>query len=83
MNPEGIGLSFRPARARICKAFKEPRNRFPARQAGTTTQFVERARQLQRLAESIPESIPRNRFLDSLSVYKYGLWLHWLAESIP
>jgi hypothetical protein len=26
-------------RARICKPFKEPRNRFPARRAGTTSLF--------------------------------------------
>ncbi len=28
-NRVGIGLLYRPARARICKAFKENRNRFP------------------------------------------------------
>ncbi len=31
-----IGLSYRPARARICKPFKEPRNRFSAWRAGTS-----------------------------------------------
>ncbi len=29
-NRVGKGLSYQPARARICKAFKGPRNRFPA-----------------------------------------------------
>jgi hypothetical protein len=32
-------------RARICKPFKEPMNRFPAGLAGTTTLFVVQARQ--------------------------------------
>ncbi len=41
------------SRARICKPFKEPRNRFPAW---------------------------RNRFLDSLNVYKYGLRLSKIPE---
>jgi hypothetical protein len=54
-------------RARICKPFKEPRNRFPARRAGTTTH---RPARLHKLAESIPW----NRFLGSLNVYIYGLW---------
>jgi hypothetical protein len=31
-------------RARICKPFKEPRNRFPAWRAGTTTLYVVLAR---------------------------------------
>ncbi len=57
--------------ARICKPFKEPWNRFPAWRAGTTTLFdVPRAARLNRLAESIPW----NRFLGFLNVYKYGLW---------
>jgi hypothetical protein len=44
-------------RALICKPFKEPRNRFPASWAGTTTLFVVPACQATycRLAESIPE----------------------------
>jgi hypothetical protein len=33
-------------RARICKSFKEPRNRFPAWRAGTTTLLVVPARQV-------------------------------------
>ncbi len=40
-------------RARICKPFKEPRNRFPGW---------------------------RNRFVSSLNVYKYGLWVFQFAE---
>ncbi len=51
--------------ARICKPFKEPRNRFPAWRAGTTTLFnVLPATRLGKW---------RNRFLGSLNVYKYGL----------
>jgi hypothetical protein len=46
-------------RARICKAFKEPRNRFPAWPAGTTTLF-----------DVPPGSIGwRNRFLGSLNTF--------------
>jgi len=55
--------------SRICKHFKEPGNRFPALRAGTITLFVVRPARLHRLAESIP----RNRFLSSINVYKYGL----------
>jgi hypothetical protein len=58
------------ARARICKPFKEPRNRFPSWRPGTTTPFdVYRAARLHRLEESISW----NRFLGSVNVYKYGL----------
>ncbi len=32
------------ARARICRPFKEPRNRFPAWRTGTTTLYVVPAR---------------------------------------
>ncbi len=38
--------------ARICKPFKEPRNRYPDRRASTTTLFVVPARQA--TSESIP-----------------------------
>ncbi len=58
------------SRARICKPFNEPRNRFPAWRAGTT-----------RLAESIPW----HRFLGSLNVYRYGLWcslIYFLYKSL-
>jgi hypothetical protein len=44
-NQVGIGLLYRPTRARICRPFKEPQNRFPAWRAGTTTLFVVPARQ--------------------------------------
>jgi hypothetical protein len=57
-------------RARICKPFKEPRNRFSAWRAGTTTLFVVPACQA---TYRIAESIPWNRFLGSINVYKYGL----------
>jgi hypothetical protein len=53
------------------KPFKAPRNRFPAWRAGTTTIFVVPPTKLHRLAKSMPW----NRFLGSLNVYKYGLWL--------
>ncbi len=55
---------------RICKPFKEPRNRFPAWRAGTTILFDVgyRPARLHRLAESL------NGFLGSLNVYNYGLW---------
>ncbi len=59
-------------RARTCRPFKKPRNRFPAYRVGTTTLFVVPARKGNWLAESIPW----NRFLDSINVFKYGLGLH-------
>jgi hypothetical protein len=43
-------ISLHKNRARICKPYKEPRNRFSAWRAGTTTLFFVPAR----LAESIP-----------------------------
>jgi len=51
---------------RICKPFKEPRNRFPARLAGTTTLFVVPARQAAQTggidsSESIPGLLKRLR----------------------
>ncbi len=55
-------------RARICRPFKEPRNRFPAWRACTTT-----SRQPAR-PHRLAESVHRNRFLASINVYKYGLW---------
>ncbi len=69
------------SRARICKPFKEPRNRFPAWRADTTTLLSYRPVRPHRLAESIP----RNRFLSSLNVYKYVLrylWTLWLSHSV-
>ncbi len=56
-------------RARICNPIKEPRNRFSAWRDGTTSLFVVPARQ----ATEAAESIPRNRFLGSINVCKYGL----------
>jgi hypothetical protein len=59
-------LSSSPGlRACICKPFKEPGNRFPARRAGTTALFVVPVRQAI-LAGGW------NRILGSLNVYKFG-----------
>ncbi len=69
----GIGLLYRPARARICKPFKEPgidsQPGWPVRQP----HLMYRLARLHRLALLIP----RNRFLGSLNVYKYGLRLQF------
>ncbi len=46
--------SLEHTRARICKPFKEPRNRFPAWPAGSTTYLTYRPAGKHRLAESIP-----------------------------
>jgi hypothetical protein len=51
------------------KPFKEPSNRFPAWQTGMTTLLVLPFARLHRLEASIPW----NRFMDSINVYKYGL----------
>jgi hypothetical protein len=56
-------------RARICRSFKETRYRFSARRAGTKAYLSYWPARLHRLADSIP----RNRFLGSINVYKYGL----------
>ncbi len=62
-----LGLYLPEGRDSICKSFIEPRNLSPAWRAGTATHCICR----------IPaESIPRNRFLGSINVYKYGLWMH-------
>jgi hypothetical protein len=66
---ENISKQTTGSRARICNTFKEPRNRFPAWRAGTTTLFDVRPARLHRLAESIPW----NQFLGSLNVYTFGL----------
>jgi hypothetical protein len=86
-NQVGIGLLYRPARARICRSFKETRYRFPAWRAGTKPYLSYWPARLNRLAKSIP----RNRFLGSINVYKYELSICSLAtqfqtrflESIP
>jgi hypothetical protein len=49
------------ARARICKPFMEPRNRFPAVRAGTTTHLSYRPARLLGLAESIPRFLKRSQ----------------------
>jgi hypothetical protein len=56
-------------RARICRSFKETRYRFSAWRAGTKPYLSYWTARLHRLAKSIP----RNRFLGSINVYKYGL----------
>jgi hypothetical protein len=65
-----IWLQVLRARARICKPFMSPginsQSGGPVRQAYLTY----RPARLLRMAESIPW----NRFLGSLNVYKYGLW---------
>jgi hypothetical protein len=60
-NRVGIGLLYRPARARICKPFKEPR--IDSQPGGRVRQpyLLYLLARLHRLAESIP----RNRFLGS------------------
>ncbi len=57
------------SRARICRSFKETRYRFLAWRAGTKPYLSYWPARLHRLAKSIP----RNRFLGSINVYKYGL----------
>ncbi len=65
--------------ARICKPFKEPRNRFPAWRAGTTQPYLTyQHAKLHRLAESISW----NWFLGSLNINR-ALFCHsteWLAK---
>jgi hypothetical protein len=68
-----IGLSYRPARAGILKQSRGARNRV---EIGLSY----RPARLHRLAEFIP---CRNRFLGFINVYKYGFWLHRVAESVP
>ncbi len=53
------GFIYSQARARTCRHFKEPRNRFPARRAGTTTLFCAPARQVTQAGEiDSSDSIP-------------------------
>jgi hypothetical protein len=60
-------LLLREYRARICKSFEEPRHRFPAWRAGTTTLF------------DVPDR-SMNRFLGLLkNVYEYGSALASIA----
>jgi hypothetical protein len=78
-NRVGIGLLYWPARDRICKPFQEPA--IDSQPGGPVRQpyLLYRLARLHRLAESVP----RNQFLGSLNIYKYGLRLHRRAESIP
>ncbi len=60
-------------RARICKLFKEPRNQF-GQAGGPVGQFYFSYRPARGcIVHRLAESVPRNRFLVSLNVYKYGL----------
>jgi hypothetical protein len=59
--------------SRICKPFKEPRNRFPAWRAVMTTLFVIPARQ----ATQAGRTDSSESILGSLNVYKKGLWFGW------
>ncbi len=56
-------------RARICRPFKETRYQFSVWRAGTKSYSAYWPARLHRLAKSIP----RNRFLGSKNVFKYGL----------
>jgi hypothetical protein len=56
-------------RGRICRPFKEPRNRFPAWRPVRKPYLSYWPARLHRLTKSIP----RNRFLGPINVYKYGL----------
>ncbi len=53
-------------RARICRPFKDTRNRFPAWQPYLSYRPAR--------LHWLPESNPRTRFLGSINVYKYVLW---------
>jgi hypothetical protein len=95
-NRVGIGLLYLPARARICKPFKEPGiNSQPGGPVREPYLLYWLAR-FHRLAEGslnvykyglrlhwLAELVHWNRFQGSLNVYKYGLRLHWLAELVP
>jgi hypothetical protein len=67
LTPHMNGIKY--TRAHICKPLQEPRNRFSAWRASTTTLLSYRPARLHRLAESNP----RSRFLGSINVYKYQL----------
>ncbi len=56
----GIELYYRPARAHICKPFKE--SRIDSQPGGPVPYLLYRLTRLHRLAESIP----RNQFLESI-----------------
>jgi hypothetical protein len=65
-------VSYKHSRARICNPFKEPRNRFPAWQAGTTTLFVVPAHHL-----------ATSHITWLHNVYRYGLRFYlWPASAL-
>ncbi len=71
--------------ARIFKPFKKHMNRFPAQRIGTRTLFDVSARQATYTQDGGIDSllsIPWNRFLGSLNVYKYGLCKHRYTFSV-
>jgi hypothetical protein len=73
-NRVGIRTLYRPARARICKPFKEPG--IDSQPAGQLDNHS--------CCTGSPGYIGwRNQFLVSLNVYKYWLRPHWLAELVP
>ncbi len=95
-NRVGIGLLYRPARARICKPFKEPR--IDSQPGGPVREpyLLYWLSRFHRLVEGslnvykyglrlhcLAELVPWNRFLGSLNIYKYELRLHWPAELVP
>jgi hypothetical protein len=70
--------------SRICRPFKEPRNRFPAWRTGTTTLLAYRPARLHRLAKSIP----RIRFLGSITLtntcsVRYSSTIRHVNSNIP
>jgi len=59
-------------KGRICKRLRSPGiDSYVAWRAGTTNRIMYRPARVHRLAETIP----RNQFLGSLNVYKFGLWI--------
>jgi hypothetical protein len=70
-----IGGSNPKVGARICKPFKEPRNRFPAWRDGTTTLFDIPIPARQATYSRPTDSITWNQFLGSVNVYNLGLYI--------
>ncbi len=67
-------LNLKESRARICKPFKEPRNRF----TGLASRYdnpIWRTSPPGYIVHRLAKSISWNRFLGSLKVHKFGLWL--------
>jgi hypothetical protein len=98
-NRVGIRLLYWPARARMCKSFKEPGlDSQPGGRYDNPTCCTDWPGYIgwwNRFLGSLnvynyglrlhwlAELVPWNRFLGSLNIYKYGLRLHWLAELVP